>query len=124
MSAYGDYRRTACIIRTTRRFFFAGDSHRLFDQRFDDLVFRHGLDDFALDENLALAVTRRDAQVGFARFTRAVADATHHRNAQRDVHALEPRGHLVGQRVDVDLRASARRARHDLQAAGTQIERL
>src|SRR5207248_969638 len=34
-----------------------GDAHRLFDERFDDLMFRHGLDHFALDEDLALAIT-------------------------------------------------------------------
>src|SRR6476661_7799544 len=36
----------------------------------------------------------------------------------------EPSGDLVGQRVDVDLGAAARRARHDLELAGSQVEGL
>lgn len=35
-----------------------GDLLRLGEQGFHDLVFRHGLDDLALDENLPLAVAR------------------------------------------------------------------
>jgi hypothetical protein len=34
------------------------------------------------------------------------------------------RGHLVGERVDVDLRATAGRAADDLQAALLEVERL
>src|SRR5215213_9040412 len=41
-----------------------GDPQRLLDERLDDLRLRDGLDDLALDEDLALAVARRHAEVG------------------------------------------------------------
>jgi hypothetical protein len=47
------------------------------EQCLDDLVFGHGLDDFAADEDLAFAVAGGDAEVGFACFTETVDDATH-----------------------------------------------
>ena len=77
-----------------------------------------------LDEDLALAVSGRDAEVGLACLTGTVDDAAHHRDAQRHVEPLESGGDLVGERVDVDLRASARRARHDLESARAQVQRL
>src|SRR5579859_4829957 len=62
-SAYGHNRRTAgrCFVAT-----LFCDSHGLFDQRLHDLRLRHGLDHLALDEDLALAVTRRNAEVRLA----------------------------------------------------------
>ena len=48
-----------------------GDPHRLLDERLDDLRLRHGLDDLAPDEDLALAVAGGDAEVGLARLARA-----------------------------------------------------
>ncbi len=83
----------------------------------DDLRLGHGLDDLALDEDLALAVAGGDAQVGLAGLARTVDDAAHDGDAQRDRHALEAGGDLLGQRVDVDLGAAAGRAGDDLQAA-------
>src|SRR5262245_6179245 len=120
-SAYGHNRRTAC------RWFVAtllSDSHGLFDQRLDDLRLRHGLDHLTLDEDLPLAITGRDAEVRLARFTGTIDDTAHHRDAQRHLHALQAGGDLVGQRVDVDLGAPARRAGDDLERARPQVERL
>ena len=94
-----------------------GDPHGLLDQGLDDLRLGHGLDHLALDEDLALAVAGRDAEVGLAGLARAVDDAAHDGDPQRHLHALEAGGHLVGQLVDVDLRAAARRARDDLEPA-------
>ena len=101
-----------------------GQAVGLVDQRLHDLGLGHGLDDLALDEDLTLAVARRDAQVGLARLARAVHHAAHHGDAQRHGHALQPLGHVVGERVDVDLRAAARRAGDDLELALAQVERL
>src|SRR4051812_3152410 len=117
-SGDGDDRRArrGAVLRLLPRH-VAGQSQRLLDERLDDLRLRNGLDDLALDEDLPLAVARRDAEVGLAGLARSVDDAAHDRDPQRDVHAFQPGGHLVGQRVDVDLRAPARRAADDLQAA-------
>src|SRR6478736_651287 len=79
-----------------------GDLHRLFDERLDDLRLRHGLDDLALDEDLALAVARRDAEVGLAGLAGSVHDTAHDGDPQRHLHALEPGGHTLRERVDVD----------------------
>ena len=54
-SAYGHNRRTAC--RCFVAALFGGQPHRLFDQCLYDLRLGHGLDDLALDEDLALAVS-------------------------------------------------------------------
>jgi hypothetical protein len=43
-----------------------GEAQRLLDERLDDLRLGDGLDDLALDEDLALAVAGRDAEVGLA----------------------------------------------------------
>ena len=77
----------------------------------------HGLDDLALDEDLALAVAGGDAEVGLAGLARAVDDAAHDGDAQRHLHALEAGGDLLGERVDVDLGAAAGRAGDDLELA-------
>ena len=84
----------------------------------------HGLDDLALDEDLPLAVAGGDAEVSLARLARTVHDAAHHGHAQGHGHAFETLGDLVRQRVDVDLRAPARRARDDLELALAQVQRL
>src|SRR5262245_41503943 len=47
-----------------------GDAHRLFDEGLDDLRFRDGLDDLALDEDLPLAVAGGHAEVGLPRLAR------------------------------------------------------
>ena len=101
-----------------------GDLHRLLDQGLDDRVLRHGLDDLALDEDLALAVAGGHPEVGLAGLPRAVHHAAHDGDAQRHLHAGEPGGDLVGELVDVDLGAPARRAGDDLQLARPQVERL
>src|SRR5690606_26246428 len=100
------------------------DAQRLLDERLDDQRLGHRLDDLALDEDLALAVARRDAEVGLARLARAVADAAHDGDAQRHLHALQAGGDLLRERVDVHLGAAARGARDDLELAGAQVERL
>src|ERR1700710_2194850 len=73
-----------------------GDPHGLLDQGLHDLRLRHGLDDLPLDEDLALAVARGDAEVGLARLAGAVDDTPHDGHAQRDLEALEPGGPLLG----------------------------
>src|SRR5437879_1401792 len=83
------------------------DPDSLFDEGLHDLRLGHRLDDLALDEDLALAVTGGDAEIGLARLSRAVHDAAHHRDPQREREVLQRRGHLVGQGVDVDLGAPA-----------------
>src|SRR3954454_9257412 len=100
------------------------DPHGLLDQGLHDLRLRHGLDDLALHEDLTLAVARGDAQVGLAGLAGAVDDAAHDRDPQRHLHALEPGGHLLGQRVDVDLRAAAGGAGDDLELPRAQVQRL
>ena len=47
-----------------------GEAHGLLDERLDDLRLGHGLDDLALDEDLALAVAGGDAEVGLAGLAR------------------------------------------------------
>src|SRR4051812_10577143 len=101
-----------------------GEAHGLLDQGLDDLRLGDGLDDLAPDEDLALAVAGRDAEVGLARLAGAVDDAAHHGHAKRHGHALETGGHLVREGVDVDLGAAARRAGDDLELAGSQVEAL
>ena len=80
--------------------------------------------DLAPDEDLALAVAGGDAEVGLAGLARPVDDAAHDGDPQRHLHALEPGGDLLGERVDVDLGAAARRAGHDLELARAQVQRL
>src|SRR4029453_14623252 len=77
-SAYGHNRRTAGICSA-----LFSDPQRLFDQGLYDLGFRHGLDHLALDEDLPLAVSGRDTEVGLARLAGTVDDTAHHRDAQR-----------------------------------------
>src|SRR4029453_12818526 len=118
-SAYGHNRRTAGICSA-----LFSDSQCLFDQRLDDLRLRHGLDHLALHEDLPLAVSGRDSEVCIARLAGTVDDTAHHSNAQREVEPVQPGGDSVGKRVDVDLCAAARRARHDLESAGPQVKRF
>src|SRR3954465_9607949 len=80
-----------------------GDAHGFFDEGFDDGGLRDGLDDLALDEDLALAVAGGDAEVGFASLAGAVDHAAHDCDAERDLHALEAGGDLLGEGVDVHL---------------------
>src|SRR4051812_47789638 len=101
-----------------------GEPHGLLDQRLHDLALRHRLDDLALDEDLALAVAGGDTEVGLTGFARPVDDAAHHGDTEGDGQALEARGHLLGEGVDVDLGAAAGRARDDLEAALPQVQRL
>src|SRR5690606_7241819 len=83
-----------------------------------------GLDDLALDEDLPLAVAGGDTEIGLAGLPRAVDDAAHDGDAQRDGHALEPHGDLVRQLVDVDLGPAAAGAGDDLELARAQPEAL
>ncbi|CAL2070463.1 protein of unknown function [Streptomyces murinus] len=101
-----------------------GQLHGLLDEGLHDLGLGDGLDDLALDEDLALAVAGGDAQVGLAGLAGAVDDAAHDGDAERDVHAGEARGDLFGELVDVDLGAAAGRAGDDLQAALAQVQGL
>src|SRR6478735_6778607 len=94
-----------------------GEAHGLLDEGLDDLRLGHGLDDLALDEDLALAVAGGDAEVGLARLAGPVDDAAHDGHPQRHLHAVQARGDLVGEPVHVDLGAAAGRAGHDLQPA-------
>ena len=80
------------------------------EQRLDDLVFRHGLDDLALDEDLSFAVARSHAEIGLAGFSRPVDDASHHSDANGRGDVLESLGDRVRQLDDIDLGATAARA--------------
>src|SRR5699024_8950434 len=100
------------------------DPHGLLDQGLDDVGLLDRLAALTLDEDLALAVARGDAEVGLPCLTGAVHHTPHHGDPERYGEALQSGGDLVGQLVDVDLGTSARRARHDLQLAGPQVERL
>ena len=80
------------------------------EQRLDDLVFRHGLDDLALDEDLSFAVARSHAEIGLAGFSRPVDDASHHGDANGRGDVLESLGDRVRQLDDIDLGATAARA--------------
>src|SRR5262249_39511844 len=97
---------------------------RLFDQGLDDLGLGYGLDDLALDEDLALAVAGRDPEVGLAGLPGTVHDAAHDRDPQRYREILERGVYLVGERVDVHLCPAAGRAGDDLQSPFAQAERL
>ena len=70
------------------RFHLRGDLLRFDQQRFHNLVFRHGLNDFALDENLSLAVAGCHTQIGFTGLARTVDDAAHNSHANRRGHIL------------------------------------
>ena len=78
---------------------------RFVEERLDDLVIGHGLDDAAANEDFTLAVAGRNTEIGFAGFARAVDDTTHDGDAQRDGKALgkalEERGDLFGEGVEV-----------------------
>src|ERR1700753_2803814 len=132
-SAYGHNWRTArrCARSVTeffprvhRRAHLLGEPHRFLDQRLHDLGFGDRLDHFAADEDLALAITRRDAVVGLARLPGTVDDTTHYGHPQRHVQALQAGADLVRQGVDVHLGATTRRTRHDLEPAGPQVQRF
>src|SRR5262245_4557595 len=99
-----------------------GQAERLLDQDLDDLRLRHGLDDLALDEDLALAVARCDAEVRLAGLAGTVDDATHDRHPQRSGEAVQRGLDLVGEGVDVDLRPTAGRTGDDLQTALAKAE--
>src|SRR3954467_1859937 len=108
-SADGDTRGPGRVL-VDRLAHLLGQAHGLLDERLDDLRLGDGLDDLALDEDLALAVAGGDSEVGLAGLPRAVDDAAHDGDAQRDAHPLEPLGHVVREGVDVDLGAAAARA--------------
>src|ERR1700744_2246957 len=121
LSAYGHNWRTACRWSSIH---LGGQSHGLFDQRLDDLRFGHGFDHFTADEDLALAVTRGNAEVGLASLPRAVDHTAHHGHPQRHIEPVQTGGDFVGQFVNVDLGATARRAGHDLEAPRPKVQRL
>ncbi len=57
---------------------------RLGDERLDHLVLRHDADDLALDEQVTLVASGRNAEVGLARLAGAVDDASHDGDLKRD----------------------------------------
>ena len=76
----------------------------------DHLVLGHDGDVAALDEQVAALVAGRDADVGVARLARAVDDAAHHRDLQRDLPIAERLHGLLGDGDHVDLGPAAGRA--------------
>src|SRR6476619_4192919 len=76
-----------------------GEAHGLLDERLDDLRLGHGLDDLALDEDLALAVAGGDPEIGLTGLTGSVHDAAHHGDPQRH---LEPARLEVERLQDLD----------------------
>ena len=70
-------------------FHFISQTHRLFNQSFNDLRFGNGLDDFALNKDLALAISRRNAKICFASFARTINNTAHNCNAKWNCHSLQ-----------------------------------
>lgn len=66
-------------------------------------VFGHGLDDLALDEDLALAIAGGHAEVGFACLARTVDDATHDGHSDRRGHVLQAFGDGGGELDHIHL---------------------
>ena len=96
----------------------------LFHQGVQKLSFRHLADDLTFFENEALSLAAGDAEVGLAGFAGTVDDASHDGDPQRDGHALEAGGDLVGELVDIDLGTPAARAGDDLELAWAQVQAL
>src|ERR1044071_5669533 len=97
------------------RLHLLGEPHGLFDEGLHDLGLGDGLDDLALDEELPLAVAGVDTEIRLTGLSGTVDATAHHGHAQRNLHARQARGDLLGQLVHVHLRTTARRARDDLQ---------
>lgn len=112
------------VRRSGRGVGLSCDAVGLFDESLDDHGLGHGLDDLALDEDLALAVAAGHTEVGLTGFTGTIDDAAHDGDAQRNFHAFETGRDLVRQGVDVDLGASAGRAGDDLELAWLEVEAL
>src|SRR4029450_12517526 len=83
------------------------DAQGLLDEGLHDLGLGHCLDDLSLDEDLPLAVAGRDSEARPPGLPGAVDDAAHHGDPQGHLEPLETGGDLVGERVDVDLGATA-----------------
>ena len=97
----------------------------LVDERLDHLVLGHDPDDLALHEQVPAPASGGDAEVGLPRLARAVHDATHHRDLQRDLAIGERLLRVVRDLDHVDLGAPARRARDEVESlALAQAERL
>src|SRR5271163_2276976 len=97
----------------------------LVDQRPHHVRLGNDADDLAADEEVALLLPRRDADVGFAGLARAVHDAPHHRHLDGQVQLLERLLGLLGHGDDVDLGPAAGRAGDEVDAlALAQAQRL
>jgi hypothetical protein len=94
------------------------------DQGLDDVLLADGRDLHALLDDVALAVAGGDPEVGLAGLPGAVDHAAHDRDPQRRVDALEALLDVLGEGPHVDLGASARGARHHVEAPLAQVERL
>ena len=92
------------------------DELGLVDQRGDHLRLGHDPHHLAAHEEVTLAAAGGDAEVGVARFARAVDHAPHHRDLQRDVARFEGILGFLRDLDDVDLGAPARRARDEVEA--------
>ena len=87
----------------------------MLEQRRNNLVFRYGLDDLALDENLPLAIAGGHAQISLARLPRTIDDAAHNRNTNRRFDVLKPFRHLLGKLNHINLRTPATRAGNNVE---------
>jgi hypothetical protein len=95
---------------------FGDQTLRLVDQCLHHVRLGDDADDLAPDEEVALLLPGRDADVGLARLARAVDDAAHHRHLDRQVQLLERLLGLLGHGDDVDLGPAAGRARDEVEA--------
>src|SRR5207237_1210513 len=90
----------------------------------DDVGLGNGADDLALDEDLTLLLAGRDTDVGFARLAGSVHHTPHDGNAHRNIDRGESLLDGGCEREHIDLRAPARRAGDQVEAALPQPERL
>src|SRR2546429_3134359 len=120
------YRQRRCgrSISGHLRTHLPGEGECLLDEGLHDLGLGYGLDDPALDEDLAFSVAGGDAEVGVAGFAGAVDDAAHDGDPQRYREPVERGRDLFGQLVQFDLGPAAGRAGHDVEATSAQPERF
>src|SRR6218665_3398334 len=103
---------------------FVGNASGLFNEGRHNIGLGYRLDDLTLDEDLTLAVSRCHAEVGLTPLARSVDNTPHDGNAQWNGHSFQPVGDIISDLVDINLRATTRRARDNLQLPLPQIQRL
>src|SRR5262249_52476354 len=100
------------------------DETDLVFQRLQHLLLGDSADNLSLAENHAFAVAGGETDVGIAGFAGTVHDATHHGDADWLVYAGQKFVDLICQREQIDLDATAGRARDHRRALLPQLEAL